>query len=119
MARKQLVSLIDDLDGTDGEETVEFGINGVQYQIDLSSRNAEVLRDALALFVSHARRSGGRKRSILVPGTEKPVARGTAVVDREQNQAIRTWANNNGFTVSKRGRIPGSVAAAFHAMKRR
>ncbi|GAA1942072.1 Lsr2 family protein [Amycolatopsis minnesotensis] len=112
MAQKVLVSLVDDLDGSEAEETVEFGLDGVSYQIDLSSDNAEELRDALAQYVEHARRAGGRKRSGARPSA-KAVAR-PATVDREQNQAIRAWARKNGFAVSDRGRIPSEVVDAYH-----
>jgi hypothetical protein len=112
MAQKVLVSLVDDLDGTEAEETVEFGLDGVSYQIDLSTDNAEELRDALAQYVEHARRAGGRKRAAVRP-TAKSAAR-PATVDREQNQAIRAWARKNGFAVSDRGRIPSEVVEAYH-----
>ncbi|SFP53624.1 Lsr2 protein [Amycolatopsis arida] len=110
MAQKVLVSLVDDLDGSEAEETVEFGLDGVSYQIDLSAENAEELRDALAQYIEHARRSGGRKRS---PRAAKVAAR-PASVDREQNQAIRAWARKNGYQVSDRGRIPSEVVEAYH-----
>lgn len=112
MAQKVLVSLVDDLDGSEAEETVEFGLDGVSYQIDLSGDNAEELRDALAQYVEHARRAGGRKRAAGRPSV-KAVAR-PATVDREQNQAIRAWARKNGFQVSDRGRIPSEVVEAYH-----
>jgi hypothetical protein len=112
MAQKVLVSLVDDLDGSEAEETVEFGLDGVSYQIDLSSDNAEELRDALAQYVEHARRAGGRKRAAVRPSA-KAAAR-PATVDREQNQAIRAWARKNGFQVSDRGRIPSEVVEAYH-----
>lgn len=112
MATKTMVSLIDDLDGSEAEETIEFGLDGVTYQIDLSADNAEELRDALAQYVEHARRAGGRKRTNVRPSA-KPVSR-TATVDREQNQAIRAWARKNGYQVSDRGRIPSDVVDAYH-----
>ncbi|HVW44691.1 MAG TPA: Lsr2 family protein [Amycolatopsis sp.] len=111
MAQKVLVSLVDDLDGSEAEETVEFGLDGINYQIDLSSDNAEELRDALAQYVEHARRAGGRKRA--GRPSAKPAA-SSASVDREQNQAIRAWARKNGFQVSDRGRIPSEVVEAYH-----
>ncbi|QRP46607.1 Lsr2 family protein [Amycolatopsis sp. FDAARGOS 1241] len=114
MAQKVLVSLVDDLDGTEAEETVEFGLDGVTYQIDLSSENAEELRDALAQYVEHARRAGGRKRAVLRPVAGAKAAARPATVDREQNQAIRAWARKNGFAVSDRGRIPSEVVEAYH-----
>lgn len=115
MAQRVEVALVDDLDGSDAEETVEFGLDGVSYQIDLSEDNAAELRDALAQYVEHARRTGGRRRSASRP----PVAVAAAAkapthVDREQNQAIRTWARSNGYTVSDRGRIPFEVVEAYH-----
>lgn len=112
MAQKVLVSLVDDLDGSEADETVEFGLDGVSYQIDLSTANAEELRDALAQYVEHARRAGGRKRNQKASG---PSGGGkSASVDREQNQAIRAWARKNGYDVSDRGRIPSEVVDAYH-----
>ncbi|MBK1785202.1 histone-like nucleoid-structuring protein Lsr2 [Prauserella cavernicola] len=112
MAQKVLVSLVDDLDGSEAEETVEFGLDGVSYEIDLSGENAEELRDALAQYVEHARRAGGRKRAGR-PAVAKVPGR-SAAVDREQNQAIRAWARKNGYDVSDRGRIPSEVVDAYH-----
>ncbi|WP_199444601.1 histone-like nucleoid-structuring protein Lsr2 [Umezawaea beigongshangensis] len=111
MAQKVTVTLVDDLDGSTAEETVEFGLDGVAYQIDLSDDNATKLRDALAEFVAGARRAGGRKR-----GTGRPVGTKArpASADREQNQAIREWARKQGHKVSDRGRIPAEVLEAYH-----
>lgn len=113
MAQKVTVSLVDDLDGSTAEETVEFGLDGASYQIDLSADNAEKLREALADFIDSARRSGGRKRAagkVAAPGR---VPR-TASADREQNQAIREWARKQGMKVSDRGRIPSEVLDAYN-----
>ena len=114
MAQKVMVTLVDDLDGSEAEETVEFGLDGAFYEIDLSEDNAERLRDALAEYVEHARRSGGRKRTggrVAVAGR----APRTASADREQNQAMREWARKQGMNISDRGRIPKEVAEAYNA----
>jgi hypothetical protein len=112
MAQKVTVTLVDDLDGSEAEETVEFGLDGASYQIDLSEDNAERLRDALAEYVEHARRSGGRKRASTRPAG-RPARPATA--DREQNQAIRAWARKQGMKVSDRGRIPSEVIDAYNS----
>jgi hypothetical protein len=112
MAQKVTVSLVDDLDGSEAEETVEFGLDGAFYEIDLSEDNAERLRDALADYVEHARRAGGRKRTGRVPVGRAPR---TASADREQNQAMREWARKQGMNISDRGRIPKEVAEAYNA----
>lgn len=112
MAQKVTVTLVDDLDGSRAEETVEFGLDGASYMIDLSGNNAGRLRQALEDYVGHARRAGGRKRSAL-PRVAGRAPR-TASADREQNQAIRDWARKQGMEVSDRGRIPAEVLDAYH-----
>jgi hypothetical protein len=102
------VTLVDDLDGSVAEEQVEFAMDGKSYEIDLSAANSARLRETLAPFVSAARRSGGRRRST---ATAAPARPGT---DREQNQAIREWAQQQGMKISERGRIPSNVLEAYH-----
>ncbi|ACU34299.1 MULTISPECIES: Lsr2 family protein [Actinosynnema] len=113
MAQKVTVTLVDDLDGGVAEETVDFGLDGVAYQIDLSSVNAGKLRSALGAFTTAARKTGGRKRGPGRPAGVKAAAR-PASADREQNQAIREWARKQGMKVSDRGRIPAEVLEAYH-----
>ena len=48
MASRTTVTLVDDLDGTEAEQSVLFGFEGVDYEIDLSSVHAQALRDALS-----------------------------------------------------------------------
>lgn len=112
MAQIREIRLIDDLDGEAADETVEFGIDGRNYEIDLSKENASRLRDVLADFVASARRSssGGRRRSASAPAG----AARRPSIDREQNQAIREWARKRGMKVSDRGRIPAEVLEAYH-----
>jgi hypothetical protein len=112
VAQKVTVSLIDDLDGAQADETVEFGLDGKSYEIDLSSGNADKLRDALAAYVAAARRPGGRRRS--GGGNAAAATARRPSVDREQNQAIRDWARKRGMKVSDRGRIPADVLEAYH-----
>lgn len=112
MAQKTIIQYIDDLDGTssDSIETVEFGLDGVTYEIDLSDTNAGELRDHLATYVGLARRTGGRvKRGLASPGSRS----GGSGHSREQTHAIREWAKKNGHDVSDRGRIPAAVIEAF------
>ncbi|MCW2718956.1 Lsr2 family protein [Pseudonocardia sp.] len=111
MAQIREIRLVDDLDGEEADETVEFGIDGKNYEIDLSKDNAGKLRDVLAEFVGSARRAGGRARRS--SGAVAAPARRPSV-DREQNQAIRDWARKRGMKVSDRGRIPAEVLEAYH-----
>lgn len=106
MAQRVIVTLEDDLDGTKADETVQYALDGVNYEIDLSTKNAEKLRKALSDWVGHSRRVGGRK----VTGTAKVGKR-----DPAQSQAIRRWAADNGIEVPARGRIPDAVAEKWEA----
>src|ERR1700712_2786338 len=98
MAQKIQVLLVDDLDGGAATETVAFGLDGSGYEIDLSSQNADKLREALAPFVGHARRASRAAARPTSPG--RPARAGGARIDREQTQAIREWARKNGHKVS-------------------
>ena len=62
MAQRVQIILEDDYDGGTADETVSFALDGAEYEIDLSSKNATGLRDALAPWVSHARKIGGRRK---------------------------------------------------------
>ena len=113
MAQKVTVQLVDDLDGTPSADisTVTFGLDGAEYEIDLTDDNAGNLRSALDEFVSHARRTGGRVKR----GTPSPSLNSSTTASHEQAQAIREWARRNGHEVSNRGRIPASLIEAFDA----
>lgn len=107
MAQKVQVVLVDDIDGGTADETVSFALDGVSYEIDLTSDNAAKLRDDLASWVGHARRVGGRTRA----GGARRGSRSSS----GKNTEIREWARANGYSVSDRGRIPAEVKAAFDA----
>lgn len=114
MAQKVSVALVDDLDGGEAESTVEFGLDGVQYAIDLSAENATDLRNAFAGYVAQARRTGGRKRrGSTAKASAKTVPSAGNTADRKRNQAIREWAREQGMEVSERGRIPAEIVEAY------
>lgn len=108
MAQKVHIVLVDDLDETEADETVSFGLDGKDYVIDLSEANATKLREALAPWVAHARPvSGGRSRGRR--NGAKAAAGGPAPAE------IRAWARDNGFDVPERGRVSQEVRDAYDA----
>src|SRR3954454_17773042 len=113
MAKQVITLLTDDLDGGEADRTVEFGLDGVNYTIDLSEKNAGKLRKALDPFLNAATRVG---RTSAAPARRSAPA-GTGRASRDQNQAIREWANKNGYEVSERGRIPGHIVEAYHSKR--
>ena len=106
MAQRVNIVLVDDIDGTDASETVAFGLDGTSYEIDLNEKNAAALRDALAPYVGHARRSGGPRRG------KKAAA---AAANGPSAAEVREWARANGWDLSDRGRVSGEVRQAYDA----
>ncbi|WP_425955985.1 histone-like nucleoid-structuring protein Lsr2 [Xylanimonas sp. McL0601] len=109
MVQKTQVVLFDDIDGAEADETVTFALDGVSFEIDLTSAHASELREALATWIGHARKSAGRAAA-----APRSAGRRTTA-DRAQLAKIREWARDNGFKVSDRGRISAEVVAAFEA----
>ncbi|MFI5888566.1 Lsr2 family protein [Actinoplanes sp. NPDC051513] len=114
MAKQVITLLTDDIDGGEADRTVEFGLDGVNYTIDLSEKNAGKLRKALDPFLNAATRVG---RSNLVSPARRSSPASTGRASRDQNQAIREWANKNGYEVSERGRIPSHIVEAYHSKR--
>jgi hypothetical protein len=113
MAKRTIHMLVDDLDGGEAEETVKFAIDGTQYEIDLSKKNVEKMRDALAPYLAAGTKVG---RAGSIPArVGLPRGRGGAAVDRDQNRAIREWAQAKGIAVSDRGRIKQEIVDRYHA----
>ncbi|MFF0492831.1 Lsr2 family protein [Nocardia sp. NPDC004068] len=109
MAKKVTVELVDDYDGeSKAEETIRFAIDGVEYEIDLSTLNAGKLRETLEPWVKPARKVGRIARGKRTVGTSR------TSTDKAQSAAIREWARKNGYDVSSRGRIQGEVIEAYN-----
>ncbi|GAA3605072.1 Lsr2 family protein [Kineosporia mesophila] len=104
MATRTVTELLDDMTGQQADETVAFSIDGVEYEIDMTKKNAAALRKAFAPWQDAARRVGGRKQSAL-----KQVSTGV------DNRAVRAWAASNGYELSERGRIPAHVIEQYQA----
>lgn len=104
MARKTIVQLTDDIDGSAAVETVTFALDGVTYEIDLNQANAEQLRAAINPYATASRRLA------------RATSRGTRAVSQDYDaRAVRAWAASKGIDVPTRGRIPKVVVEQYHA----
>ncbi|MFC9553808.1 Lsr2 family protein [Rhodococcus sp. NPDC056960] len=111
MARKVVVELVDDIDGTvfgeDGE-SISYAVDGVEYVIDLKDEHARELREIFDYYIAYSTRVGGRNhrvdRSATSPAAKRP---------RGEATKIRAWAIEQGYELSARGRIPAEVEQAF------
>ena len=108
MAQKIQTLFIDDLDGSEAEGTIRFGLDGTEYEIDLNAEHAQALRDALARYVRAARRAGG--------GARRPARGGRrASAGGVDSTEVREWAKAQGIDVKDRGRVPAELVVKFKA----
>jgi hypothetical protein len=107
MAQKVVTELLDDIDGSEADETLEFSYRGYSYEIDLNVKNIAKLDKTLTPFIEHARRIGraSRRQAKAAVATRVP----------SDAAAVRVWAQSNGYEVPVRGRIPGTVREAYEA----
>jgi hypothetical protein len=114
VAKRTIHVLVDDIDGGDADETVKFALDGTQYEIDLSKKNASKLREAFAPYLTAGTKIG--RGGVVVGGRAASArGRGGAAADRDQNKAIREWAQAKGIKVSDRGRIKQEIVDRFNA----
>ncbi len=104
MAQRIQVLLIDDLDGGEAAGTVRFGLDGTEYEIDLSAAHSDELRKALELYLAHARRAGGPAKSTA------RTRRSSGAVDTAK---VREWAKGQGIEVKGRGRVPAGIVEQY------
>jgi hypothetical protein len=119
VATQIIKKLLDDLDGGDADETIQFAFEGSAYTIDLNAKHAKEFKEFMAKYQEAGTRLG-RAVQPPVPGpvrqtfsAAKPAA--SLSSDREQNKAIREWALKNGYELADRGRIPQSIQDAFQS----
>ena len=108
MAQKIQTLFIDDLDGSEAEGTIRFGLDGTEYEIDLNAEHAQALRHVLARYVHAARRAGG--------GARRPARGGRrASAGGVDSTEVREWAKAQGIDVKDRGRVPAELVVKFKA----
>jgi hypothetical protein len=109
VAQKIQTVFVDDLDGSEAEGTVRFGLDGSEYEIDLNAGHAQALREALAPYVSAARRAGGG-------GARRPARTARRAPATGLNTTeVREWAKSQGIDVKDRGRVPAELVVKFKA----
>ncbi len=119
MAQKMVVTMTDDIDGSEANETVRFGLDGRSYEIDLNEIHASELREVLAPYLSVARadrdgagRTGRGRGSSAGGGRGRSGSSGSSSGDVDP-KAVRAWAAEQGIEVNARGRIPAQVVRQY------
>jgi hypothetical protein len=115
MARRIQTLLIDDVNGSDADETVTFVLDGREYEIDLTTAHADELREVLGEFLNAARRIGSGQRT----GRRGVARRQTPGTGDGEMAAIRAWAKEQGMAVNDRGRISSEIREAYEKRNER
>jgi len=105
MAQKIQTLFIDDIDGGTAEGTVRFGLDGNEFEIDLSAKHSDQLRETLANYVAHARKVSGAARR--APRGRRS---NTGTIDTAK---VREWAKVQGIDIKDRGRVPGNIVEQY------
>jgi len=105
MAQKVNVLLVDDIDGSGADETIQFGLDGTHYEIDLNSDHAQELRGQLSRYIKAARKVTG--------SAGRPARVRRATENDARNKEIRNWARKRNLDVNDRGRIPADIVAQY------
>ena len=106
MAQKIQTLFVDDIDGSDAEGTIRFGLDGTDYEIDLSTAHAADLRQALAKFTEAGRKAPGSARRPARTGRKETAASVDTTV-------VRAWAKKQGIDIKDRGRVPADVVVKY------
>jgi hypothetical protein len=104
VAQRTQILYVDDIDGSQADGTVRFGLDGVDYEIDLSKKHADQLAKAIAPFLDAARRVPASRRTVKAV---RPA--------RHDQSDVRSWARDQGLKISDRGRIPTDVLARYES----
>lgn len=105
MAQRTQILYVDDIDGSEAEGTVRFGLEGVDYEIDLNKEHAEQFAAAIGPFIDAARKVSPAKRAAV--RNARPA--------RHDQSDVRAWARSQGLKISDRGRIPADVLARYES----
>jgi Lsr2 len=104
VAQRTQILYVDDIDGSQAEGTVRFGLDGADYEIDLSAKHADQFARELGPYIAVARKLSPARTAGRAPRA-----------GRHDQSDVRAWARGQGLKVSDRGRIPADVLARYHA----
>jgi hypothetical protein len=116
MAQRVLLVNYDDFDGSEGANPVLFGLDGVEYLVDLNAEHEQQLRDFLQAFINVGRKpTKEQRRGALKSTTKSSGGSGekSSKASKQENELVRAWARENGYEISDRGRISEEIREAY------
>lgn len=115
MVQKTAITLFDDFDPDQpADETLQFGLAGVWYEIDVTTERADEFRQYLHQFITRGRRlkptmkTGSAARN-------RPARRATSEQSPDFVREVRAWFRSTGREIPDRGRISAAQIAEYQA----
>jgi Mg-chelatase subunit ChlI len=123
VARHVNVELVDDIDGSPAAETVDFGLDGVRYTIDLSKDNAAQLRSTLRPYVRKAREmrtstNAGAKHRRRAAANTTALIRDLAERAKDQHRGGDARNRPDDHAAGEAATGPGTAGAGTAAVER-
>lgn len=100
MAKHTQTIITSDLSGAGAAHEINFSVDGVDYTIDLTEAERGQMEEVLRPYTNAANIVGKQRRA-------------ASAGRQTKNRAIRTWAEEQGFPLGKRGRIPREIIDAY------
>jgi hypothetical protein len=109
MAKTVQVIMTSDLSDSPADETVKFSLDGITYEIDLTTAEATLMRTSFEQYTQVARRAGGRR-----PTTVRTPTKRTQVPS--DSSTIRAWAAAQGLVkANQRGPLSKAIKERYEA----
>ena len=112
-AMATISTIADDFDGSTPAETVYFSVAGKDYAIDLNEEHAAELADALAKVDELMKNYTDKARPMGKSSTGTARRSSKSSKPSQDNKAVRAWAQENGYEIGDRGRIPEEIQEAY------
>ena len=87
---------MDEIDGSQADETVRFGLDGEAFELNLSKAHAEELRRSLEPYVKTARKTGSKRN-------------GRAATNKDQAEPVLDGAKQHSMKVSDSGQLQRQI----------
>ncbi len=117
MAQRTQILYVDDIDGSEADGTVRFGLGGADYEIDLNKKHADQLATTIRPYIDAGRKVSSSRRAAR---GSRPARHNQSDIRgsrpaRHNQSDIRAWARSQGLKISDRGRIPADVLAKYES----
>ena len=89
---EMVVGMMDETDGSQADEIVHFGLDGAEFELNLSKAHAEKLRRVLEPYIKAGRKTGGMRN-------------GRAATNKDQAEPVLDGAKQHSMKVSDSGQV--------------